>query len=245
MNIRKPLIVLLAFFAVSAQISAQNADNDIFSEKKFINIKNRKPKDLGLFSRKNVNYECGTFSYSSPNQISKMESGEGTVYYNSSLKMAGFQANYYHQIYYLFIDENARKKLKENADQYIADFDAHSLLKNGKTYKQYGAAPVRIEWGTIPSMIDAYGNGKIQFGYRFYGDSPYFTLTVWPVKNLEKNKAAGSAKSIKIQYFFTKAQAETLANLLSNENLTEKLSQYMENPESSAGTESGVEIDKY
>ncbi len=244
MNIRKPLIVLLAFFAVSTQISAQNADNDIFSEKRFINVKNKKPKGLGLFTRKNVNYECGTFSYSSPNQIFNMESGEGTVYYNSSLKMAGFQANYYHQIYYLFIDENARKKLKENVDQYISDFNTHSLLKNGKTYKKYGEEPVRLEWGTIPSMIDAYGNGKIQFGYRFYGDSPYFTLTVWPVKNLEKNKAAGSAKSIKIQYFFTKKQVETLVNLLSNENLMEKLSPYMENPENSE-SESGIETDKY
>ncbi len=244
MNIRKISIVLLAFFAASTQISAQNADNDIFSEKKLINLKNKKPKGLGLFSRKNVNYECGTFSYSSPNQIFKMESGEGTVYYNSSLKMAGFQANYYHQIYYLFMDEDARKKLKENVDQYIADFDTHSLLKKGKTYKQYGAAPVRLEWGTIPSMIDAYGNGKIQFGYRFYGDSPYFTLTVWPVKNLEKNKAAGSAKSIKIQYFFTKKQAETLANLLSNENLTEKLSPYMEKQENRE-SESDVKTDKY
>lgn len=244
MNIYKTFVVLLAFFAVSTQSPAQNADNDIFSEKKIISLKDEKPKGLGFFSRKNVNYECGTFSYYSPNQIFKMESGEGTIYYNSSLKMAGFQANYYHQIYYLFMNENTRNKLKQNVEQYFADFESHSLLKSGKTYKKYGEAPVRLEWGTIPSMIDAYGNGKIQFGYRFYDNSPYFTLTVWPVKNLEKNKAAGSAKSIKIQYFFTKKQAETIAILLSNENLSEQLSPYMENLETPE-SETHIESDKY
>ncbi len=176
-----------------------------------------------------------------------MEYTEGTVYYNSSLKMAGFKANYYHQIYYIFMNESSRKKIKENVSQYLKDFEEHSLLKKGKTYKAYGKEPIRLEWGTIPSMIDAYGNGQLQSGYRFYKNSPYFTLTVWPVKNLEKNKAAGSAKSIKIQYFFTKKQAENLANLLSNENLAEKLSPYIKTPEESENIEpeNQIKSDEY
>ena len=241
------LIAFFAIFALSTQISAQSADNDIFSEKKLKTIKVNKPKGLGLFSRKTINYECGTFSCYAPNQIFKMEEVEGTVYYNSALKMAGFQANYYHQIYYLFMNENSRKKIKENVEQYIKDFGEHSLSKKGKTYKKYGEESIRLEWGTIPSMVDAYGNGKLQSGYRFYNDSPYFTLTVWPVKNLEKTKAAGSAKSVKIQYFFTKQQAEIFANLLSNENLAEKLSPYLENPEESENLEpeNQIKSDKY
>lgn len=247
MKYAKKIFILVVFYAISTSVFSQNISSDIFSDKKLTSIKNDKPKGLGLFSRKIKNYECGTFSYYAQNQISKMESGEGTVYYNSSLKMAGFQANYYHQIYYLFINENTRNKLKENVEQYFSEFETHSLLRKEKTYKKYGEEPVRLEWGSISPMIDAYGNGRIQFGYRFFKDSPYFTVTVWPVKNLEKNKAAGSSKSIKIQYFFTKKQAENLANLLSNENLMEKLSPYIEKIEESENSEQGNQIqnDKY
>lgn len=241
------LVAFFAMFALSKKGTAQSANNDIFSEKKFKTIKDNKPKGLGLFSRKNKNYECGTFFCYAPNQIFKMEEVEGTVYFNAELKMAGFQANYYHQIYYLFMDENSRKKIKENVEQYIKDFEEHSLSKKGKTYRQYGEVPVRLEWGSISSMVDAYGNGKLQSGYRFHNDSPYFTLTVWPVKNLEQKKAAGSAKSIKIQYFFTKKQAETLVNLLSNENLAEKLNPYFENPDESENfePENQIKSDRY
>lgn len=48
MNIYKTFVVLLAFFAVSTQSPAQNADNDIFSEKKIISLKDEKPKGLEI-----------------------------------------------------------------------------------------------------------------------------------------------------------------------------------------------------
>lgn len=247
MKTGKKFFVLFIFSAFNAVFYAQRSENDIFSDKKFTEQKETKAKALGFFSRKNFNYECGTFSYYAPNQFFKLEPGEGTACFNSSLKMAGFKANYYHQIYYIFINEATRKKLKSNVEQYIEEFDARQLSKKGKTYKKYGEEPARIEWGTIPSMIDAYGNGKIQFGYRFYDNSPYFTITVWPVKNLESRKAAGSEKSIKIQYFYTKKQAELIAELLSNENLAEKLEPYFESNENSEykKMKTQIESDEY
>lgn len=246
MKFNKKLFFPVIFSAFTAVFYAQNSGNDIFSDKKFVGKKETKAKALGFFSKKNLNYECGNFSYYAPNQFFKLESGEGTVYYNSSLKMAGFRANYYHQIYYIFINEDTRKKFKSNVERYIEEFEARQLSKKGKIYKKYGEEPARLEWGTFSSMIDAHGNGKIQFGYRFLNDSPYFTVTVWPVKNLEKQKAAGSDKSVKIQFFYTKKQAETLANLLENKNLSEKLKPYFENETNSKNDQnSEIESDKY
>lgn len=246
MKFNKKFLFPVIFSALNAVFYAQNSGSDIFSDQKFIEQKETKAKALGLFSKKNLNYECGNFSYYAPNQFFKLESSEGTVYYNSSLKMAGFRANYYHQIYYIFINEDTRKKMKSNVERYIEEFNARQLSKKGKTYKKYGEEPARLEWGTFSSMIDAHGNGKIQFGYRFFNDSPYFTVTVWPVKNLEKHKAAGSDKSVKIQFFYTKKQAETLANLLENENLSEKLKPYFENETNSKNKQNNeIESDKY
>lgn len=116
MKFNKKFLFPVIFSALNAVFYAQNSGSDIFSEQKFIEQKETKAKALGFFSKKNLNYECGNFSYYAPNQFFKLESGEGTVYYNSSLKMVGFRANYYHQIYYIFINEDTRKKLKSNVE---------------------------------------------------------------------------------------------------------------------------------
>lgn len=234
-------ITLISFAMLFSVVFAQESS-------KLTSIKPpaRKKSFVEFFTGREYKYECGSFDFSAENQVGILKQNEGTVYFNTELKQAGFEADYYSQIYYIYMNDSARKILASNVNQYLSDFENRALKLKGKTYKQYGEVPIRLEWGTIPTMVDSYGNGSLQFGYRFYKKAPYFTLTVWPVKNLETRKAAATSKSVRVQYYFTKAQAKKLAELLSDENLLEVLKPYIAEPTDNSETtttESETKVD--
>lgn len=231
-------IILILFF--NTVLSAQTEKTLSFTS---IKLPERKKTFAEFFTGREYKYECGIFDFSAENQVGILKQNEGTVYFNTELKMAGFEADYYSQIYYIYMNDSARKILAENVEKYIEDFEKRNLKTKRKNYKVYGELQIRLEWGSVPSMTDSYGKGQLQCGYRFYKNSPYFTLTVWPVKNLETRKAAATSKSVRIQYYFTKAQAKKLAELLSDENLSEVLKPFIiETEEDSENEKKGTKI---
>lgn len=240
MNSIKKYAKFILIISLNAVLSAQTEKSLSFTS---IKPPARKKSFAEFFIGREYKYECGNFDFSAENQVGILKQNEGTVYFNTELKMAGFEADYYSQIYYIYMNDSARKVLAENVEKYIEDFEKRNLKNRGKNYKVYGELPIRLEWGSVPSMTDSYGKGQLQCGYKFYKNSPYFTLTVWPVKNLETRKAAATSKSVRIQYYFTKAQAKKLAELLSDENLSEVLKPFIiETEEASDNGKNGAKI---
>ena len=59
------------------------------------------------------------------------------------------------------------------------------------------------------------------YGYSFENKSPYFTISSFPVVNEYYTQAgeATSRESINVKYYFTKAQAKALIDMLSDEKI--------------------------
>ncbi|MCH5291237.1 MAG: hypothetical protein J1D88_05675 [Treponema sp.] len=175
---------------------------------------------------KNSLIELGTFELGTENTLGGVKKEKGTVYYNTELGLVGFYSRYLLNLDYVYFKDNARALVAAALDRYLEDFAAHALKTRGKTYKEYAEVPVRVEWGTIPTMIDSYANTKLQVGYRFVKRSPYFAFTVWQVENEGPKKGATKDSNIALRYYFTKAQAQELLAKLTDEYIDAALEPY-------------------
>lgn len=133
---------------------------------------------------------------------------------------AGLASSYQGLYYISLFNEGARAKLAKAYDQYLSDFENKKLDRKGsKTYKAYGNAKVTLRWGTLSTSTPNFGTGDMSFGYEFDGNSPYFTITMYPIYNDYYDIVGESVKRESILYkiYFTKAQAKQLVDNLSKD----------------------------
>ena len=124
-------------------------------------------------------------------------------------------------------DEKDVALIAEGFEKYLADFDAHVLIKNKtmKTRKMYTSkGNCRVEWGTIKAMINNYGDAKFHVGYEFKKNSPYFCIIVKDCKNIATDLGSNVAeKSVEVQLYFTKAEARQLLEKIGRERVKQEL----------------------
>ena len=151
---------------------------------------------------------------------------DAIVVLNTKDGTAGFGTSYLAAYYYVQMNENARHKFAKAVDSYFSDFENKRLnRKNKKSSKIYGSADVKIHWGSLKSSTPNNGSGPMQLGYAFINQSPYFTLTIMPVKNNYYDVVGESTtvESLGLKYYLTKAQAKQLTDMLSEEKISEYL----------------------
>ncbi|MBR1640539.1 MAG: hypothetical protein IJ688_14290 [Treponema sp.] len=190
----------------------------------------RKPtnafQDFFSLGNKNELMVCDQTSLFTLGISGKPAQKEAIIALNTKDGTAGFGSAYLAAYYFVQMDEKARHQLAKAVENYLSDFENKRLQRKGnKRFKQYGSMDVKLHWGSIKSSTPNNGSGQMYLGYSFENKSPYFTLFCYPIKNDYYDVVGDSAarESLSIKYFFTKAQAQDLVNLLSDNKIAEYL----------------------
>jgi hypothetical protein len=109
-----------------------------------------------------------------------------------------------------------RETLLAAISRYQEDFAARKLpvTSRSKMRRAYGVMDSVTEWGALKVMINSRGRPKVELGYAFEKNSPYFVITQREAKN---EMAAGDNNhitSLRLDLYFTRAMAEDLAAAL-------------------------------
>ena len=151
---------------------------------------------------------------------------------------AGFGSQYMAAYYIILMNYDARKKFINAYENYLKDFENKKLnRKDSKTFKAYGNINFHADWGTISSSTPNHGDTKGYLGYEFVKGSPYFLLSSYPFHNdhYDLIGEATSKESLRLKYYFTKAQAKALVDFLAEDNIKQYIDQensYLLNAES-------------
>jgi hypothetical protein len=134
----------------------------------------------------------------------------GSVYFEFMYDLATYRE---------FWNVENRRAFLSALDRYKADYDARNLnLKRNKSLRAYGTVKATIEWGLIKRMLNNRGYPNYDLGYTFRKDSPYFSVYQRATANIH---ASGDNvnNSIALTLYFTRAMADDLAALFSEDHL--------------------------
>jgi hypothetical protein len=139
-----------------------------------------------------------------------------------------------------FWDKTGRDAFVSALRLYQEDFEQRKLVNgNRKTRDAYGTVQGFFAWKRTPVAVQAKGNPKISLGYQFKDKSVFFTTTQGESRYEDPISRERSQTSPVLLMYFTRAQAASLAELFSQENL-----QGLGKPATGKGG-SVVELDEY
>ncbi len=114
---------------------------------------------------------------------------------------------------------NDRQLFIEAVDSYLSEFEDRSLVNQAsKTEKKYGSFRGMAEWGTM--FYNSLSRPQVTLGYVFNNENPYFIVVQRPAPNERADEMSmPQNNSLGIQFFFTRRQAQKLAELFAQEYL--------------------------
>jgi hypothetical protein len=136
--------------------------------------------------------------------------------------------------YRQYWDLPSREVFIAAVSRYKEDYDARNLPSGRRSRRAYGSVPAMTEWATIKFTTVSQSYPRIDLGYVFENNSPYFITTQQEAKNVLDSTANNS--SIRIILYFTRTMAEDLAALFDRDYLRSLL------PGSSSGTILGTPV---
>lgn len=203
--------------AISAPDEYTEAPENTEPKKKKSGVRN---PFAGMFSPKQEKYifyeavplYTGTIGYG-------IKPRTAEIFVDPKTKKVGIQTYYQSSFFDFLFDETQVALIAESFEKYLADFEAHKLIKNKtmKTRKIYTSkGKCRTEWGTVKTMINNFGDSQFHVGYEFKKESPYFCIIIKDCKNIAPDLGSNvSEKSVEVQLYFTKAQAKELIEKIS------------------------------
>lgn len=202
-------------------------ENELEEEKEKTTTKKKKKKKNpfeGFFTPKQKEYHFyETIPLSTGTIGFGIKPKEAEIFLIPGTSKIGIQVYYQTSYFGIIIDEKDAVFIEEAFSRYVDDFDQKKLIrkKNSKTRKMYGSkGKCRVEWGTIRSMMNNYGDTTYQLGYEFKDKSPYFCIIIKDAKNIATDIGSNvSEKSVEIQLYFTKAQARNFLDSIGKERL--------------------------
>lgn len=219
----KLISVLVGFFLItSINIFAQDK-SDEYQEELIITSKTKKSNSVSeIFSSNQKDYNfydsielsTGTFTFG-------IKHRKAEVFVDTETQKAGIQTYYQTSFFNFIFEEKDINLIAKCYEKYLQDFDNKVLIRNKsiKTRKIYtNNGECRVEWGTLKSMMNNFGDTKFFVGYEFKDNSPYFCIIIKEADNLLTNMGSYTAeKSVEVQLYFTKAEAKQFLNVLSPE----------------------------
>jgi len=116
--------------------------------------------------------------------------------------------------YRQFWDEAARRQFLASLESYKADFAARNLdTRFRRTRSAYGKAKGYLEWETFRITTTRIAYPTIEVGYRFKGESPFFTTLMRSAREVEVSGGNPNSESKEIIMYFTRTQADELVRL--------------------------------
>jgi hypothetical protein len=122
--------------------------------------------------------------------------------------------------YRQFWDQAARQRFIEALELYKQDFENRRLQgKYNRSRAVYGKAQGRAEWETFRFSATYKSSPFLELGYRFRGESPYFTVLQRSAKEETGITSSSDMESRQLSMYYTRAQGEKLAQLFNQEAL--------------------------
>lgn len=206
------------------------------SETKTSNNSNQTKNRFVLFNfAKNKFVETDTFELFTTTSFGNLKKHTANITLDPRNQTAGFGSSYMAAYYAVLLTQETRELLAKAVDSYLLDFEGKKLdRKATKSFKQYGVGKGHIEWGTVRSMLSNGGDTPVNFGYKFKKSSPYFTISIYPIKSSRVSESERVPdESLPLNYYFTKAQAQNLVSLLREEILKPEFDNYVDESSSS------------
>jgi hypothetical protein len=165
--------------------------------------------------------EVGTINAGAPGMFSsRIRQVEIQLIYYPRIDAVVFQFPYQTVTYRQYWNTVNRETLLAAISRYQDDFAARNLptISRSRMRRAYGTMESLTEWGSIKAMINARGRPKVELGYAFEQNSPYFVITQRQVKN-ERITNDSDSTSLRLDLYFTRAMLEDLSAALSQERL--------------------------
>ncbi|MDR2159055.1 MAG: hypothetical protein LBP23_03195 [Treponema sp.] len=114
--------------------------------------------------------------------------------------------------YTLYIGQNGRRLFTEGFRKYKKEYEAKTLVdRASKTRVVYGKGKERLNWGVV-KLTEKKGHPVVQFGYLFK-KAPYFTITQGQTRDEFFGSSGDTVTDARrMTLYFTRAQAEILAD---------------------------------
>jgi len=153
----------------------------------------------------------------------KLNRAELEVIFYPRLNAVALEFKYELLTYRQFWNEANRQQFAAALELYKADYAARNLInKYKKTRSIYGKVKGQTEWEAFKYARTHNAYPVIELGYRFNGETPFFTSFMRPAKEQNSRRDGSDPdNSPAITLYFTRAQAEELVWLFDQNYLME------------------------
>jgi hypothetical protein len=121
--------------------------------------------------------------------------------------------------YYQFWSAENRAAFIGALEKYKRDYAQRELSKSMRSKRVYGAVKGYVLWETFQKSMQGSSYPNIELGYYFRNKAPYFALTQREAPNENATTKSMEKNSPNFIIYFTRAQAEVLAELFAPEQL--------------------------
>jgi len=121
--------------------------------------------------------------------------------------------------YYQYWYRDSRLAFLSALDRYKVDFETRNLPKKSSSIRAYSTVDSFCIWETAQFTTKGRSFPKIEIGYLFKDNSPYFTIRQKEAVNKDPLTYRDKEKSLNQVLYFTRAQADVLAGLFNQEYL--------------------------
>jgi hypothetical protein len=150
---------------------------------------------------------------------SKLDTKEMDVIFYPRYNAVALEFRYEFVRYRQFWDEAARRQFVDALKRYKEDYAARNLVaKYGKSRAVYGKVKGTVEWETFKYTVTHRSSPSIELGYRFRGgkgkETPFFAVLQRSARDESGGQGdTSNLESLQINLYFTRSQAEELAQL--------------------------------
>jgi hypothetical protein len=156
-----------------------------------------------------------------------LDTKEAAVQFNPRDDTVSLEFRYQTVIYRQYWDRAGRERFITAVQRYHTDFEARSLsTRTSASRRAYGSAAGRAEWGQFAFSVNARSYPRMDLGYRFRGNSPYFTVVQQEAQDTIMPSSDSPRMSLQITSYFTRAMADTLAALFDPQYLDALLEEH-------------------
>lgn len=124
--------------------------------------------------------------------------------------------------YNFYLGKDAREALIDAAKKYLDDYSNHALDKK-KDDNAYGKMESRFTWGGL--TINAAAHPRMLLGYRFFNNSPYFTITIPDTPDELNPSATVVMRTGPLRLYFTSTQLEDFCTTLDYDTIKEAVAE--------------------
>jgi hypothetical protein len=162
---------------------------------------------------------------------STIEKKKVDVIFEPRTNMVYLEFKYQTVTYRQYWNQENRARFREALEKYKADYEAKKLVdKPYRTRRAYGNLKGLVHWGYPFNInvtilrLSSMGYPNYEIGYLFKRDSdrretPYFTIFQRETDDVLKDNNARESRSTNIFVYYTRAQAEDLANIFDQQYL--------------------------